>query len=600
MDVYSETSRGHLFKALERNFRSLEPFRNLVRGLVAETAGPDYVQDHDGPKREQLLNLMRQATVAYTMSLAANRPQVLLSTHYPQYRSFARHFEQATNNLLQEIRIEQTIQRWVLDAFYCLGVVKVHMADSGLIQIAPDVWMDPGRPFASNVSLDNFCFDMQANKWSEVRFAADSYRIPFERLQDPNLYDEDVVKDLNPTSKQDLSGDQERLERISRGDEVDDDELEPMIDLMDVWVPADEKIYTFAMDSRSQFKGRSAPVAEMDWNGPEGGPYHLLQFLEVPDNIMPSSIAANLSGLSRLVNNLMRKQSSRAKKQKVLTAFPAESAEQAKVAHDATGDKWITSDNPDALKQVSLGGIDPGTQAFLLGSMDLFDRMAGNLQAKMGLGSGAPTLGQEQLLHQASSNEEAHMQNQVMRAVTGLVRDLGWMLWNDKFSVVSGRMPIEGTEYTVDATWKPDDREGDFLDYNFDIDVFSMSYRSPSQRLQGLLQILSQVYLPLMPVLQQQGGTLDMQELNALVAQLQNEPRFKQLVKFGAPMPDDQPAPSGEPPGMPSSTTREYIRRNVPTGGTSQSRSQTMQMALLGQGGGVNQDQMAALGRPAA
>jgi hypothetical protein len=45
---------------------------------------------------------------------------------------------------------------------------------------------------------------------------------------------------------------------------------------------------------------------------------------------------------------------------------------------------------------------------------------------------------------------------------------------------------------------------------------------------------------------------------------------------------------------MPAQTTRNYVRRNVPTGGTPDSRSHVMQQVLLG-GGQVNPDQLASL-----
>ena len=597
MDPYNETDRGRLARSIQHDYRQLEPFRSLVSSLAEEYAGPEY-GNSSRPKREQLLNLMRQAALGYTMSLAANRPQVLLSTHHGHLKPFAMHYQQSTNNLLKEIRVEETIRQWILDAFFCLGVIKVHLADSGEVQLETDLWMDPGKPFASNIALDNFCFDMSATKWSEVKYAADSYRVPFEYLKNPELFDQDVVKTLQPTSKYAHANDEERLERISLGSEVDDDEYEPMIDLCDVWIPANGMVYTFAIDSRDKFTIKGPPLAEMVWDGPEFGPYHLLGFCRVPENIMPASTAAHLSGLARLANNLMRKMKRQAHRQKQVQTFtPAgkDSARKAKMAND--GD-WVEVKDTNEIGVLDLGGVNPNTQAFALDVVDKFDRMGGNLQAKLGLGSQAGTLGQDELIHAAASNEEAFMQTHVLEAVQRLVRDLGWMLWVDEVNVYPGSMPIEGAEgYSVDTTWTPEDREGDFFDYNFDVDVYSMPYQSPQQRVQQLSGLVTGIFAPLMPMLQQQGGLINLQKLTDIYSDLLNEPRLREVVQFSAMVPDmDTPGPAGT---QPPHTTREYVRRNVPTGGTPQSRSHTMQQTLM-QGGQVNPDQMNAMSMPVA
>jgi hypothetical protein len=77
------------------------------------------------------------------------------------------------------------------------------------------------------------------------------------------------------------------------------------------------------------------------------------------------------------------------------------------------------------------------------------------------------------------SSKEAQMQYRVLDGSSRLIRDLGFLLWNDKAKVIPGRIPIDGTTYSMDATWTPDDREGAYFDYRINIDVYSMAYQSP-------------------------------------------------------------------------------------------------------------------------
>ncbi|MHC4718631.1 MAG: hypothetical protein ACYS5V_16805, partial [Planctomycetota bacterium] len=176
MNPTSEIQRNRLFTAVRKSYEGLRPFRNLTVSLTEEFAGSGYGQQSTRPRYEIVANLMNQAAVAYRMSLAANRPRCLVSTRHRDLKWFARQFQEAINGLIAEIRLEETMQTAVLDAFFCVGIVKTHMADSAEVQLESGFWMDPGTPYASCLSLDNWAHDMSANQWHKVSFAVDSYR----------------------------------------------------------------------------------------------------------------------------------------------------------------------------------------------------------------------------------------------------------------------------------------------------------------------------------------------------------------------------------------------------------------------------------------
>jgi hypothetical protein len=593
MNLDKEVDRNRLFRAMEWSYRQLEPWRNLVRGLVEEYAGSGYGADSAKVKHEILVNLMNQTVDAYTMSLVANRPRIIVTTKNDQLRPFAKQFEVATNNLIQEIELEFTLRQSVLNAFFCLGIIKVYMGNSAAVQLEEDLWMDPGTPYASSVSLDNWVHDMGVNQYSKIRYAGDWYRLPFSDLQN-GAFDQSVVENLAPTSKHSYDSGDNRLDQISIGSDVDQDEVEPMIDLMDVWIPKERRIYTFPMEPARPFSGKFGPIAVMDWDGPEDGPYHLLSFNDVPENIMPTSPASHLSGLARLANSVLRKQSRQAKRQKDVYTYTPAGAEGAKKIQRTDDGQWVEVDDVKEIGVMKMGGVDSGNQAFFLSTVELYDRMAGNLKAMVGLGSQAATLGQEQLIHGAVSKKEAHMQYKVVEHTTSVIRDLGYLLWSDSAKVIPGKIQIPGAQgYAVDATWTPGDREGDFYDYQLGIDVYSMPYQSPAQRAQTLNTLIGQIYAPLSQLLMQQGGTLDIRKITEIYSELLNIPELKEIVRFDAMppamgQPGQPPQPGqGQPqrgqsgPSKPPATTRQYIRQNVPTGGTAQYRAQAEQQAWL-------------------
>ena len=206
--------------------------------------------------------------------------------------------------------------------------------------------------------------------------------------------------------------------------------------------------------------------------------------------------------------------------------------------------------------------------------------MAGNLQAMAGLGPSADTATQDKLIHGAVSKREANMQYRVVAFTEQICSDLGQLLWNDPFAEMPEQREINS--YKFDISWTPELREGNFLQYNFAVEPFSMAYKSPSERINNINMFVQQMVMPLMPNIQEMGGMLDAQELVELYAELMDLPRLKDIIKFQEPK-EYRPMPNpAEPAQKPQVTVRENIRRSVPTGGTSGARANVMQQVLSG------------------
>lgn len=549
-----------LFESVEVSYRKLRPYREAVFRLNEEYAGPMYGLEGNtsatAVKQEKYLNLLKQAVSAYMTLLASNRPRVLLTTTKPELKPFSRHFQLALNNLLKEIHIEDTLSQWVRDAFFWMGIIKVHMGDSGEVIEEGDVTADPGRPFASNIALDDFFYDMSASKWSECKYAGDIYRMPIETLQNSDIYSGDALEDIQPSSKF-VTG--ERLSELSGGTEPANMEIEPMADVCDIWLPREGVIRTYVVESRHNLKLRKGHIAEMKWDGRQLGPYHLLHFDEVSENVMPCSTAADLEPLERLINNLYRKNARKASRQKDTPIYTPSGEQTARKLKNASDGEWISVTDPREVNVIKHGGIDGPLHGFMLNSMELFDRMAGNLQQMLGLGPSSDTVGQEKLIASAGSRREGQLQNNVVNATQHVVRDLALLLWEDEFTELPARVNLEGlTQITYDSTWKPGKRKGEFKDYKFEIDIYSMQYQTPGSRIQAVNQLLQSIYIPMMPIVQQQGGSIDLAALTEMHSEMLNIPRLKDVVVFNQAPQELQMNQTS----MPSNTNRTYTRKD--------------------------------------
>lgn len=561
--------QDRLKAAVETSFRALKPYRETVLRLNEEYAGPMYGLRGVGAvarPKDKYVNLLKQAVSAYMTLLASSRPRVLMSTHRLELKAFAKHYQTGVNRLLEEICLEKTTSQWVRDAFFWLGIVKVHMADSGEQVAEGDLLMDPGMPFASNIALDDYFFDMNARRWSEVRYEGDIYQLPMDELKNSGIYKGEALEDLqeaNPHVTED------KLADMQAGRETAHHTLDPMVDVCDIWIPRDKTIYTYIVSQRAdtlQLKGN--PILEVEWPGTELGPYKKLHFDEVSENCMPCSTAADLHPLDKLVNNLYRKNAAKAQRLKEVNTYTpagADAARKAKMAGD--GDLVEVRDTKDLAKLV-MGGVDSGLHGFMLNSMELFDRMAGNLQAMLGLGASTGTVGQEKIVSGAASRREGQLQNAVLTATTDLVSELAFLLWQDQFTELPSRTEVQGLPgISYDSTWKPDLREGEWKDYQIEIDVFSMAYQGPGARVEAVNGLLGQLYIPLMPMIQQQGGTIDLAKLAEMHSEMLNLPQLRDIILFNQP--PVAPQAGAEGPRKPPISNRNYTRTNVSAGDNS-------------------------------
>ena len=487
------------------------------------------------------------------------------------------------------------MQQSVLDAFFCIGIVKCHMADSVEVQVENDQWIDPGTPFASNIALDNWVHDMTATKYSKVQFAGDWYRIPFDELDSP-IFDQAAVRnlDLKPTTKYQFGDQNERLDRIASGQETDRDELVPMIDMVDVWVPRDKMIYTFPINPQRPFADPQKAIAAFPPDDPHLGPYDLLTFNPVPENVLPSSPASHISGMARNINNIMRKQSRKSQGEKDIFFYTPAGKQDAERIQNASDQQRVQLEDPQQCGVMHIGGVSQTAQAYLHDMLAFYDRSAGNLSTMAGLGNQAPTLGQEQMIQGNVSKKEASMQYRIVSHTVRIVRRLGRMLWNDQNKTIPGQMTVPGLEHfpPLEANWEPGDREGDYEDYDLNIDIFSMPHQSPQQKFNTMLGLLQNVFLPAGEMLKSQGGSINFQKVAESAAKLLNAPELTEWIEFsGMPTPlpgegDDDGGGSDEFGKLGASTTRNYVRQSVSGGGSPQNQATMRQQAWLGMAGG--------------
>ncbi len=566
--------------AVEWSIRELKvPRDNRVRA-VKQYVGGNYARG--GADKRVPINLLELATTIYVQNLAANAPRVQVTTGVDELKPFARNMQLALNQVPDEIGLTDTLQRVVKEALFGIGVCKVGLCSSGVCVLGHDA----GKPFVDVVPLDDYFLDMSAKTRSGIQFEGNDYWLGIEAAR--ALYDgedSDVKADDHT-----VHGDQgeARAEGITTSEGAG--LYGKRVWLRDVWLPGERKVLTYGVKSHKLFR-------VVDWDGPEHGPYYTLSYSDVPGNLLPLPPASLWLDLHDLANVLFRKLARQAEAKKTVALFPGGNdadAEALKGARDGEGMTY-TGQKPE---EVSLGGIDQATLALVLQIKDMSSYLAGNLDALGGLAPMSETVGQDRLLAEGASARTDSYKSNTLAFVKDLFEALAFYEWTDPVRERAIEKKADdgvGGSFVLKRVWSKETREGDWLDYNFDIDPYSMEPNTPASRLQKISQALERFVIPLLPQLQQQGGQVNVSKLLEIVAKLSNVDELREIVQFTEPIPGEQQQGGQPTPTFkPANTTRNYVRHSRP-GATRHGKDDVMARLLMGSG--VQQSEAAALGR---
>lgn len=540
MDPKNDVDRSRLSRAIEQSYRDLEPFRTSRRELIEDYVGNRY-GNGEGIRGRRLtiyVNLMQTVAEAYRVSLSYNEPRFCVSTWKTEYRSFADRFSTALNSYASKIHLGETIRELINDAIFQIGISKIYLKDSGYLSMDGDVWSDPGMPFVSRVSLDNWVHDVTKSDFRHAQFMCDRYEMDYDAAKSCTWFDAGVRDRLQPTRLTDRSSRIDAVSTLATQSTHNNQQIEDVVLLADVFLPKEKLICTYPVRERMQLA--DYPLACTPWTGPDTGPYRFLSFIDVPDNIMPTSPAQSLRDLFYLYNFLMRKIARRAQQERTIGTYTSRAVKDMNRAMTAEDMEYICCDNPQDIGTIKIPGPDQGLVSFTYGLEQLFKQSAGNIDALLGLGTTANTAAQSNLIDQKVGMKMAESRRRVNRFVSELASDVGEMLWTDPAQVIPGERNVPGTDMPIDATWlppHPDDptrRKGAKADYELFVEPYSMEFQSPQEHLQdirGYVELTASVA----PLLQQSGWQFDPTEWFNAEAKYGNDEIYKMLWKTGPP-----------------------------------------------------------------
>ena len=533
----SKRGRIRLQEAVRQSRKYLAPFRRNRRSHIQQFVGVHYSKN--GAPKAVPKNLIEQMHTVLLTQLASSNPRALVTTEEMHLKGEAVSREYAINKEIRRMNLAKFGRGVVSDTLFGgMGIGKIGIAEYGRFRLN-NVERVLTRPYAARVSLDNWVHDMAAPCWPDVEFMGDMYAVPRKEALASDLYDQGRLRKAISEAEWQTTDEYgiEKTQAITR-DETHDavtDQYSPNINLVDLWFPHEGKLCTFLGTQNRDVDWIicGEPVREVFWEGPPNGMYRFLGFKEVPDNTMCKSAIGDIRDLHDALNGILRKVIRQSLNAKGIYAYSGASADDAQRIQRARDMDMIRLDRGNEAGQfLRFDSMNPQHMGLVSWFGQQANEIGGNFALLSGAGPAAETYGQDRLLHNSASQLVEAMQEHVELFMRDVMEDIAFYLFDDPELDMKIRKEIPKTDMEIETRMTQKSLQGNFHDFQFEIEPYSMKPRSPQERLAGMNQMFQMsMQFAQMGMLDQAGMTINAQGfLDTMARYLNIVPEWKDMM----------------------------------------------------------------------
>lgn len=587
VDFSSTTHLSRFIRAFEWSRMKLSPFQRQTAEINRLLAGSRY--GSGATPRSNPIPFLQMVHSVYVRSLVASSPRAMVSTKVRSLKPVAHAMEIAVDHQVREMQLAETLRQVASDALCAIGIIKIGVCydpkegTQGLLH-------DYGEPYCDSVPLDDFVMDMSVKRFDQCGYVGNRFRVPRQALLFDPRYDPDRINKLavgQLLSRNEFGDDTAQAISVEGADDAD---FEDMIDLWEFWFPRDN---TIAVMASSHGRIEEQPLYVKEYTGPELGPYQLLRFNALSSNLMPAAPLLHLADMHVAINGVNRKLLAQALRQKNITIVNGAQEEDI-LRYNDTPDGHAVKGDFGPIAEAKMGGIDQMNAQFALQMKGDAHQYAGNLDSLAGLGPQSETLGQDRMIAASSSKMMQAMQEETIAFTQAVFRTLCWY-WVHGRKSFDVEVPVPDTPLKVPVKITPEDREGTWVDLNFQVDPYSLQGDSPQGRMAMIDETMMKVVIPLAPILAEQNMAPNIQGYLRLKGRYSNTPDMDDLVIFNEPSQDDRELKSVPRMEAPANKTTTSVRVNRP-GATQQGKDLAMMQNYAGKP--PQEAQQAAMVRP--
>jgi len=485
-----ELTSHTLGETVKEGYERINRYRKARAMFIKDYVGHFFRAEH-GMTGETPINLVFLAIHALVPALIQREGMNKVTTEFLSYKDYAELLGLALDRLQKQLKLRQILRAGVVDMTFGLAVFKTSIAASGmLLPVGDDEDVDPGMIYTDLVSLDDWVCDPTCTSFDKAAFMGHRIRVPRQTLLEYG-WDEEAVKRIpSATTHPKETGWVQSLTQDSKqaGTMYD---LQDYVYVVEVFVP-DAGAVLYIPDPYQMTQDDFLHTQE--YYGPAEGPYTIGSLTQpVPDNPFPIAPVGVWRDLNAMANEVFKKFMQQSERQKDVLLYQPELADVAEAIRTALDGDVISCTNPKGVNVVGFGGQNPDNERMVTELRNWFNYMAGNPDQLMGINTTAGTATEYQGNQANATVRIQDMRDMIADIQADISRKHAWFLHNDPLLFQPGQPGIPlirratgGRE--VQVTLTPEQRQGDFLDFAFEIVKRSMTVLEPQLRSKRLLE----------------------------------------------------------------------------------------------------------------
>lgn len=574
MSEMSQKQFKRLRDAVASNRKDLAPHIEKQLESSKQLAGCHYGKNDT---KALPLNIYRMFVTVMNRMMTARDPKVTVTTEYRELNACADRLERALSYQAKRVGFKTVMRRVNQDGLTGVGLMKVGMKATRLVEWDGEVMYMP-EPFVARVALEDAILDMSAKSWEAQQFLGHRFMATGEEIRKRFGATEEEVQKWEEENgffhDEDGNEREATISQQQRG--MNARFFEPLIEMNEVYVKSTGMVVTYPVVEDGRM------LDERRYYGPEEGPIERMNVMEIGGQVLPVAPGMMIRDLHDAINYVYRKCIDQAHRQKTLWGVRGSAQKDIERQMKARDGYAVKLDSPQGVVKMDFPGVNREALAFVIDAMARANFFGGNLEVLAGLGAGADTLGQEQIMSAGANKLAEELSDASYTLGRWGLRSVGLYLWEDEATELPLSHRIPGTNIDLKSVWNSEQRRGEFIDHNIDIEYGSMAPQNNAAKFNTMLTFLERIVMPLMADLQQNGVTLDVEHVAKLAAKMLDLKELDEILIFSNSQ-DVPKTPVGESARMSPVSTRRYVRENKSTR-TQRGTDNALTSMLMGNG----------------
>jgi len=481
-------------EAVQEGFKRLNNFRKM-RAMFIKDYLHQYALEQWGMSGEKPINLVFLTIRSLIPNLVLKNPLNKTTTKIMAYKDYAEILGLGLNELQQRLRMKEILRAAAVEmCFSGLAVAKTSISAEGmLLPIEPDVDVDPGQIYTELISGDDFVFDPMCRALDKAVFLGHRVRVPRQKLLDCEGWEHSLVEQLPSLASR--PKDRERAEDIQKGNTSAQQmqDLQDYVEIVELYFPEANAIAYIPDPDLLQLDDF---LKIQDYYGPLGGGYSFGYLTPpIPDNPLPVAPVGVWRDIADMTNNLFKKLMDKANRQKDVLLYNPAMADEAEAILEARDGESIACVDPNQINLVSFGGAKDMQVEQMINSLNYWwNMLSGNTMQMGGLigSTQSETATEFQGLQGNLSVGLNDMRDMMYDFAGSISSDQGWfMIYDPLIEMPLYKRTTGGEDIQVWLT--PEQQQGEWQDYTFDIVKRSMQVMDPMLRAKNIMEFYTNV-----------------------------------------------------------------------------------------------------------